>query len=324
MKISVLINNYNYQDYVIDAIESVLNQSIQVDEIIIVDDFSTDKSAQVLQHRFDQSAIVDSESPLNRSENIKLILKNKNEGQLAAFHDGFNAATGEIIFFLDADDLYKETYIETALNFYQNNPNCDFLFTSAELFGNEERIASCYDRTRDLGFSKISTLYRRTWIGHRTSTLSLKRHVLEQIFPIPYLEDWRIRADDCLTYGASIANAHKFYLNQPLVKYRVHSNNGHYGRSKTRSPEYFQQYEQAIDRLFKFWINKFNHSENLDRFADIEFRSIPHPTRQEFDTFYSIIRCANLSKIRKGFMIVFVYFYFLRHRNPSECSPPRN
>ncbi len=309
MKTSILINNYNYQEHVIDAIESVLNQTVPANEIIIVDDCSTDQSAQILRDRY---------------SHLKLVLKDKNEGQLAAFHAGFDASIGDIIFFLDSDDLYQKNYIETALNFYQNHQGCDFLFTSAELFGNEERIATCYDRTRDLGYSKISTLYRRTWIGHRTSTLSMKRHVLDQIFPIPYLEDWRIRADDCLAYGASIANAHKFYLNIPLVKYRVHGKNGHYGRSKTRSTEYLQQYEEAADRLFKFWISKFNYPQNLDQFAALEFRSIPHPTRQELETFYSIIWCVHLSKLRKGFMLMSTYLYFLRRRNPPACSLPEN
>ena len=52
MKISVLINNYNYQDYVIDSVNSVLNQSYPVDEIIVVDDKSTDNSVQILQDKF--------------------------------------------------------------------------------------------------------------------------------------------------------------------------------------------------------------------------------------------------------------------------------
>lgn len=299
MRTSIIINNYNYRNYVIEAIDSALNQTILADEVIVVDDCSSDQSAETLNVKSDQ---------------VHLILKDKNEGQLSAFQAGFDASMGDILFFLDADDLYTKTYIETALTFYKNHPNCDFLFTSAELFSNEERIATCYDRTRDLGFSKISTLYRRTWIGHRTSTVSIKRHILEKIFPIPYLEDWRIRADDCLCYGASIANAHKYYLNQPLVKYRVHGNNGHYGKSKTRSQADIDQYEQAIDRLFQFWIVKFNVEENLDQFADREFRSIPHPTQQEFDTFFSIIRCAHLSKLRKAIMLVSISLYFLRYR----------
>lgn len=299
MKTSIIINNYNYQDYVIEAIDSAIHQTIPADEIIVIDDCSSDRSAEILK---------------TKSAQVHLILKDKNEGQLSAFQAGFDASTGDIIFFLDADDLYINAYLETALTFYKDHPDCDFLFTSAELFGNEERIAACYDRTRDLGFSKISTLYRRTWIGHRTSTVSMKRRVLERIFPIPYLEDWRIRADDCLCYGASIANAHKYYLHQPLVKYRVHGNNGHYGKSKTRSQDYLQQYDQAIDRLFRFWIAKFNEVENLDQFADREFQSIPHPTQQEFDTFFSIIRCAHVSKLRKAIVLVSIYLYFLRHR----------
>lgn len=307
MKTSIIINNYNYQEYVSEAINSVLNQTSPTDEIIVVDDFSSDQSAQIIKDNFAAFS------------QVKPVLKNSNEGQLSAFQAGFAASTGEIIFFLDADDLYQNTYLESALTFYRNHPNCDFLFTSAELFGNEKRVATCHDRTRDLGYSRISTLYRKTWIGHRTSTLSMKRHILDQILPIPYLEDWRIRADDCLVYGASIANAHKYYLNEPLVKYRVHGNNGHYGKSKTRSSEYFQQYDQAVDRLFKFWMTKFNDLKHLEQFAYQEFRSIPHPTRQEFDTYYSLIRCAHLSKLRRGFMLVLLYLYFLRHRNSSEC-----
>ncbi|MBE9010425.1 glycosyltransferase family 2 protein [Pseudanabaenaceae cyanobacterium LEGE 13415] len=299
MRTSVIINNYNYQDYVIEAINSVINQTIPADEIIVVDDCSSDQSIEILKTKSDQ---------------VHLVLKDKNEGQLSAFQAGFDASTGDIIFFLDADDRYTNTYLETALTFYKTHPDCDFLFTSAGIFGNEERIATCYDRTRDLGFSKISTLYRRIWIGHRTSTVSIKRHILEKIFPIPYLEDWRIRADDCLCYGASIANAHKYYLNQPLVQYRVHGGNGHYGKSKTRSQNYLEQYDQALDRLFKFWLTKFNEPENLDQFADREFTSIPHPIQQEFDTFFSIIRCSHLPKLRKAIMLASIYLYFLRHR----------
>lgn len=300
MKISVIVNNYNYEDYVVDAVLSVEQQTFPVDEIIVVDDCSQDRSTQRLREKFSDS------------QTVKLVLKPQNEGQLAAFQTGFSASTGDLICFLDADDLYEPLYIETIANFYQQHPDCEFLFTCAEVFGHENRIASRYAHTRDLGYSKISTLYRRTWVGHRTSTLSMRRSVLDRMFPIPYLEDWRIRADDCLTYGASIVGAHKFYLAVPLVKYRVHGNNGHYGRSKARSSEYFQQYEQAIERLFAFWVQKLNVPNHLDQFALEEFRSIPQPTREEFATFKSIVRCASLSKLRKAWMLVLVYWHFLR------------
>ncbi|MGB3655541.1 MAG: glycosyltransferase family 2 protein [Rivularia sp. (in: cyanobacteria)] len=297
--ISVLINNYNYQDYVVDAIESVLNQSHPVDEIIVVDDKSTDNSAQILQAKFSNHEIV------------KLVLKDKNEGQLSSFNEGFLASRGDIICFLDADDLYKENYIAEVVKFYQDNLKCDFLFCSAEVFGNEERIANCYENNRELGYSKIATFYKRAWVGHRTSTLSMRRSVLEKFLPIPYLEDWRVRADDCIVFGTSIVGARKFYLAKPLVKYRAHGNNNHYGRKKKRTPEYLERYNQAITRLFSFLSKKINSPTNLDKFAHLEFKTISQPNQEEFQIYKSVVKQSQLPKWKKVINLFSIYIHFL-------------
>ena len=302
MKISVLINNYNYQDYVIDSVNSVLNQSYPVDEIIVVDDKSTDNSVQILQDKF------------TNHETVKLVLKEKNEGQLSSINQGFLASKGDIICFLDADDLYKDNYIAEVVKFYKDNPMCDFLFCSAELFGNEERIASCYENNRDLGYSKIATLHRQVWIGHRTSTLTMRRTILEKFLPIPYLEDWRVRADDCIIFGASIVGARKFYLAQPLVNYRVHGNNNHYARKEKRTPEYLERYKQAKTRLFSFLSEKMNDSKNLDQFAHFEFKTIPKPNQTEFNLYKSIVKQSKLPKCKKVIHLFSVYSHFIGTR----------
>ncbi|MEH2075718.1 MAG: glycosyltransferase family A protein, partial [Nostoc sp.] len=115
IKTSCLINNYNYAEFLSEAIDSALNQTIKFDEIIIVDDASTDNSVEVIT-KFTQLA------------NVKSILKEKNQGQLSSFNEGFLAATGDIIFFLDADDIYEPQYLETTLNFYNRRNECDFIF----------------------------------------------------------------------------------------------------------------------------------------------------------------------------------------------------
>jgi glycosyltransferase involved in cell wall biosynthesis len=312
MKVSVLVNNYNYQHYVIDTIESVLQQSLAVHEIIVVDDKSTDESAKILQDKF------------ANHEKVKLLMKEENQGQLSSFNTGFMAATGDIICFLDADDLYKKNYIEEIVQFYSQHPECDFLFCSAELFGSEQRIADVYKENRDLGFSRIITLYKKVWVGHRTSTLSMRREVLEKFLPIPYLEDWRIRADDCLVYGASIVGARKFYLAKPLIKYRVHDNNGHYGRSKQRTPEYLKQYDDAVTRLFAFLSAKMNLPSNLYELAHIEFRTIPHPQKQEIDTVKSIILVSRIPGYKKIMMLLSIYIHFYTRINFERFFQPKN
>lgn len=299
MKVSVLINNYNYQDYVIDSIESVLNQSHPVDEIIVVDDKSTDNSVQILQENF------------GNHETVKLVLKDKNEGQLSSFNEGFLASKGDIILFLDADDLYKENYIAEVVKFYKDNPKYDFLFCSAEIFGNLEKIVDCYENNRDLGYSKIATLYKKVWIGNRTSTLSMRRIILEKFLPIPYLEDWRVRADDCIIFGASVVGARKFYLAQPLVKYRAHGNNNHFGRKEKRTPEYLERYNQAKTRLFSFFSKRINYPSNLDKFAHIEFRTIPKPNQEEFNIYKSIVKQSKLPKWKRAINLLSLYTHYL-------------
>src|SRR5215510_4209515 len=90
-KTSCLISNYNYKRYIADAVDSALAQTAPLDEIIIVDDGSTDGSQEFIRDRY-------------YHPKIQLITK-ENGGQLSCFNEGFRVATGDVIFFLDADDV---------------------------------------------------------------------------------------------------------------------------------------------------------------------------------------------------------------------------
>ena len=87
MKTTCLINNYNYANFLPDALNSLLSQTVKFDEIIVVDDASSDRSASIIQEFAAQH------------NNIKCIISDRNQGQLSAFNQGFQAATGDIIFF---------------------------------------------------------------------------------------------------------------------------------------------------------------------------------------------------------------------------------
>lgn len=96
MKTTCIVSSFNSSNFVVEAVNSVLNQSVSFDEIIVVDDRSTDNSVEILEKNF------------SFNERVKLILKEKNEGQLSSFNKGYLASTGDIIFFLDSDDVYKK------------------------------------------------------------------------------------------------------------------------------------------------------------------------------------------------------------------------
>lgn len=95
------------------------------------------------------------------------------------------------------------------------------------------------DRVTDLGYTGLITYIRQLWIGEPTSTLSIRRSLADQFFPIPFEQDWRIRADDCLIWLASLYNGRKFYLREPLVYYRIHGDNQFFGRKKNKTQEHY-------------------------------------------------------------------------------------
>ncbi|MGB3760977.1 MAG: glycosyltransferase family 2 protein [Rivularia sp. (in: cyanobacteria)] len=303
MKTTCLINNYNYAKFLSAAVNSALNQSIQFDEIIIVDDASTDNSAEIITKFAEET-------------NVKYVLKEKNQGQLSSFNEGFLTATGDIIFFLDADDMYEREYLENALKFYQGYQECDFLFCAYQKFGVEKGIFQEYDFDRDNGYSVIKTFCLGEWIGSITSTLSMRREIVQKILPISYTEDWRVRADDCLVWGASLVGAKKFYMSQPSVMYRIHKNNN-FHNEKSLDIDISFEYKRWFKRstLFNYITQK--NSIGLPLFLAYtslqELKTIPCPTWKDFACYLKIIFIFEKSLYwkLKGIFMLLLYFYKL-------------
>jgi glycosyltransferase involved in cell wall biosynthesis len=261
MRVSVVVNSYNYRDYVCEAVDSVLRQTRSADEIIVVDDGSTDGSQELLRDRY-------------RAEpRVQLVCKS-NAGQLSALNAAYLRSSGDVVFFLDSDDAWDEDYLEKALAFYKARPECDFLIVGRREFGAVERVCLDYPETRDFGFTVLATLYGRVWVGGPTSTLSARRWVLDAFMPVPCEHDWRVRADNCLVWGAGLVGARKAFLALPLVSYRVHGANNFYGCTPTPDREY--RYRLARTRLFGHVLGRVGYVEALLlNLLELEFRSAP-------------------------------------------------
>ncbi|KST65148.1 glycosyltransferase family 2 protein [Mastigocoleus testarum] len=301
MKTTCLINNYNYAYFLPEAINSALNQTVNFDEIIIVDDASTDNSVEII-------------TKFSHKDNFKYILKDRNQGQLSSFNEGFIAATGDLIFFLDADDTYESKYLEYALNFYQRNRECDFLFCAYQKFGVEQGIFLEDESDLDLGYSVLKTLCLGEWIGSITSTLSMRREIANKILPIPYIDDWRVRADDCLVWGASVVGAKKFYISKPLVMYRIHkSNNFHNSKSSGKNISF--EYKRLLKRsaIFNYLMqkNSLNLPLLLAHYSLNELKTIPCPKIKDFSLYLKIIFLLekNIYWKLKGIILLFIYFF---------------
>ncbi len=296
MTTTCVISSYNYARFIREAVDSALAQSVAFDEIIIVDDGSTDGTVDLLNDRYAGHA------------SIKIVSK-ENQGQLSCFNEGFSRSTGDIVFFLDADDIYEPDYLEQALEVYRREPGVDFVYCGRRKFGRtEEGLKSAVDR--DLGYSVILTACLRDWIGASTSCLSMRRSTLGKILPLPFLDSWRTRADDCLVFGSSLAGARKFYLGQALVRYRVHELNQHCGHK----PDKFAVYRRrlAINTLFEHLERKLCF--NFDRLAEFhhrEFCTIAKPTARQLRQYLRISLTARIPLVRRLACIAEMTRYYL-------------
>ena len=115
--ISVIIPVYNGEAYLAEAVESVRAQGYQSLEIIIVDDGSTDGTAQLCK-RF--------------GRNVRYIFQ-KNSGPPAARNTGLRLASGNVIAFLDADDLWCKNKLELQLTRLTDNPSVEVVVGQTQL-----------------------------------------------------------------------------------------------------------------------------------------------------------------------------------------------
>lgn len=235
-----IVNNYNYSRYLPQCLDSALNQSF--DRIIVVDDGSSDDSAAII------------ESYASKNSRLIPIVK-PNGGQLSCF----NAAAkyveeGDLVFFLDADDLYPENYASEVVKLISKE-RADAYFCRAVQFVDEQdclvdaRIAE--DSPIIVPLSSAVTLATNLWSGSPTSAVVMTGALFHQIIPYPFVNDWRVRADDVLVFGASILGAKKMHIRSLGIGYRQHGNNLFAGNKVWDTPQERALRKFRIERLFR-------------------------------------------------------------------------
>ena len=105
--VSVIIPAYNAERYIAEAIDSVLGQTYSSREIIVVDDGSTDRTAEIVA---------------GYAQTVRLI-QQQNRGPAAARNTGIREAHGEFVSFLDADDIWTRENLELQIAFLRRHPD---------------------------------------------------------------------------------------------------------------------------------------------------------------------------------------------------------
>ncbi|MEN8443452.1 MAG: glycosyltransferase [Cyanobacteria bacterium J06555_13] len=206
--VSIIINNYNYEAFLSDAIDSALSQTYDNVEVIVVDDGSTDGSREIIKGYGDRI------TPIFQA----------NAKQGAAFNNGFAHSKGDIILFLDSDDYLFEKALEKIVEVWTPEVSkVHYRLQIVDTQGNSQ--GPCYPpRNLSLASGEVwKELFEKgAYTGVSTSGNAISRHALAQVSPIP--EIYKLTSDDYLStlipfYGEVIA------IEQPLAAYRIHTSN---------------------------------------------------------------------------------------------------
>jgi glycosyltransferase involved in cell wall biosynthesis len=203
--ISVVVTCYNYEQYVAEAIRSALNQSYARREVVVVNDGSTDGSLEVLRGFGDQIKLIDQ----------------KNAGHVSACDTGFRASRGDVVIFLDADDvLAPDALARVGEAWSEDCAKVQFDLRIIDADGTDlGRRFSYFPKGYDA--EKVRKDFERTGTYRWPVTVgnAYSRKLVESVFPLT-----RHGPDGALNTVAPLyGSVHT--IREPLASYRLHGAN---------------------------------------------------------------------------------------------------
>lgn len=225
LSVSIQIATYNMRHLVADAIESILNQTYQDFELIVIDDGSADGTYDFIKE--------------NYGDNLTL-LRHENHGLSYTRNVGIRHSQGRFIAFLDADDIWKPTYLEKMVGFLESSPDTvGMVYSAAEI-----------DNGPDQPRWTHHPVYRGNCLyEHLTSKLmvSPSRVVLRsEVFNKTGLFDVSLKRSEDTDLWIRVAFHYDAEcIEEPLVTKRFH------GSNLMCNPDHFLQGIRILDKVFR-------------------------------------------------------------------------
>jgi glycosyltransferase involved in cell wall biosynthesis len=228
---------YQGERFVIRQLQSIFPQLSEQDELIVVDDGSTDST-------FEQISSV-------RDSRLVLIRKNENQGVLRAFETALSRSSGEIVFLSDQDDIWLPGKVEAVLGEFAADPELSLVASDAILIDeNDNKIGDSFYAQRGKFRSGIwSNLLIGKFHG---CTMAFRSSLLQSVLPFP--SGNQVHHDTWIGCVNALIGKTK-YIDHPLVAYRRHSTNVT-GRIKLSNYTRFVVRSQTLWGLLVFWLKR--------------------------------------------------------------------
>lgn len=203
MKVSVIIPTFNRAAYLTEAVDSVLGQTFRDFELVVVDDGSTDDTVERMK---------------GYGARVRYLYQ-QTRGPAAARNKGIEASTGELIAFLDSDDMWLPEKLAKQEAFFRTNPSLGLVATAYGCIQPGDGFVK-QDVLSPEELRRVRRSHYRNYFA--TSTVMLRRDCLEKVGmfdeSLHFAEDWDM--------WIRVLNRYDFaYIGEILTKYRQHGSN---------------------------------------------------------------------------------------------------
>ena len=279
--VSIIMPVYNCEKYISEAIESVLSQSYQNWELLIVDDGSTDHSPEIIDRYAQKDVRIQS-------------FHNKNEGVSAARNFALSKISGELVTFIDSDDVYHPDRLQRMVQIFEKYPNCDIVFSRHTEFTGEWKY-------REASSSGEIKVYDDEILIHVIS--DTKNHFVcnamirssiagkERFAPIRFAED-HCYIRDCAWHCRQMA-----VLEDVLYFYRRDNENAM--TSHFFSEKYVPDYMELVKNAYHFCIHHNLHDSFYKNMVAHEYAQNSMRIRK-CTSYTNFLSCMNDEQFRAG------------------------
>lgn len=208
MKISVCMATYNGATYIIEQMNSILNELQVSDEVIVSDDHSTDRTVELIKSLND--------------DRINIIYNENEKGYASNFENAISHSTGDIIFLSDQDDVWVKGKVNLMMKALET---ADLAISDAEIV---DKDLNCIEKSHFALFGvKIGFWVNFTKTRYIGACMAFKRHMLKKLLPMPTKRKYC--AHDYWIAMVGEAYYKVALVDIPLLKYRRHGENASTG-----------------------------------------------------------------------------------------------
>lgn len=212
MKTSVALCTFNGEKYLRKQLDSILEQTVAVDEIVVCDDLSTDATLSILNQYKETFPNI-----------FKIHANEKNLRSVKNFEKAISLCENEIVFLCDQDDMWIPEKVEVILNQFKISPELQVIATNAFIINDDEdmlNVSTIYDIP-----SKTTKEMKEILFFHQNfctgATIAMRKEFADDLMPFP--PENLFHHDEWIALKASLKNQ-LLFLNDRLIKYRIHQN----------------------------------------------------------------------------------------------------